>query len=212
MIPQSAPAPPRLPRALALRIDRLAWRAHAFHRWAHHPLCAAYRSEVVALGPRLRVCRGCLYAALGLLAGAAAGLAVRSWNPWTVAGGICLDALAAALPWALPRIRAGKAVTRLLPTALAAFLACQGARRGGGPGWLLVLALFLALLTWLGAYRRRGPWRGACAACPEASRPAPCSGFRAIVARERAFQRLAGGWIQAGSTASASRPDRGQDR
>ncbi len=37
----------RIPPAVARRVDRLALRAHAFHRWAHHPLCAWYAAEVI---------------------------------------------------------------------------------------------------------------------------------------------------------------------
>ena len=63
----------RIPPALAHRLDRLARRAHAFHRHAHHPLCRRYRGEVVALGRRTRLCLGCTLAAAGLLLGLVLG-------------------------------------------------------------------------------------------------------------------------------------------
>src|SRR3990172_5780311 len=64
-----------VPPALARRLDRLARRAHAFHRFAHHPLCPAYASEVILLGRRTRLSRGCALAAAGTAAGALAAFA-----------------------------------------------------------------------------------------------------------------------------------------
>jgi len=69
-----APLPERTVRA----IDRLARRAHAFHRFAHHPLCERYAGELVPLGKRTRICRGCAASALGSLAGS---LAAYSFQP-----------------------------------------------------------------------------------------------------------------------------------
>jgi hypothetical protein len=61
-------------RALAQRIDRLARRAHAFHRFAHHPLCDRYAGELVQLSRRRSVCRGCSCFALAAVSGGAVGL------------------------------------------------------------------------------------------------------------------------------------------
>jgi len=90
----------RMSRALARRIDRLAVRAHAFHRYAHHPLCERYRGELIALRGRTRVCRGCAYALLGAVSGAVVGLAVSSTPGLPlVAAGAC------ALAWTLATLR-----------------------------------------------------------------------------------------------------------
>src|SRR6478735_9596751 len=71
---RNAPLPQRTVRA----IDRLARGAHAFHRFAHHPLCERYASELIPLGKRTRLCRGCASAALGSLTGLVAALL---WQP-----------------------------------------------------------------------------------------------------------------------------------
>jgi hypothetical protein len=73
------------------------------------------------------------------------------------------------------------------------------------PGAGLGLALFSGLPAALGAmlalvaawliYRRRGVARELCATCPEQS-ASPCSGFLPIIRRERAFQRVANGWLR----------------
>src|SRR3954471_6162611 len=70
---RNAPLPQRTVRA----IDRLAQRAHAFHRFAHHPLCERYASELIPLGRRARLCRGCASAATGALLGALSALVLR---------------------------------------------------------------------------------------------------------------------------------------
>ncbi|HET8714991.1 MAG TPA: hypothetical protein VFM16_04150, partial [Holophagaceae bacterium] len=61
---------PRTPPALRRRLDRLARRAHAFHRFAHHPLCAEYAGERLRVG-KVHLCRGCTLLGAGLLAGLA---------------------------------------------------------------------------------------------------------------------------------------------
>jgi len=171
-----------LPRPLARRIDRLARRAHGFHRFAHHPLCESYRSEVFRVGRRIRLCKGCTLLAAGLLVGAILGGALR---PGLVAATFGW-ALALALGlWSLRR-RLPKLLGRLAP-GLGLGLAC-------GAGWLGAL---LCLATIAGAfvlYRRRGVERSRCEPCHERDRR-PCSGFVLIVRRERAFQRKAQRWI-----------------
>src|SRR6478735_5996516 len=84
---RTAPLPQRTVRA----IDRLARHAHAFHRFAHHPLCQRYAGELIPLGRRSRLCRGCASAALGLAVGLLAALA---WQP---AFSVLLGASAAGL-------------------------------------------------------------------------------------------------------------------
>lgn len=174
-------------RDLARRIDRFSRRAHRFHRFAHHPLCGAYRSEVVALG-RMWVCKGCLLAGLGVLAGGGAGLVAPVVSPWAplAAWGLLL--------LALTRGRPPKAVSRFLPAALGAFLAFQGLRSGPA-GWAVAGVVMAGVFAFIRAYRHRGPDRRACAACPEREGPAVCSGFRPMARREKAFRRVIRRWI-----------------
>ncbi|BDU77703.1 hypothetical protein [Mesoterricola sediminis] len=188
---------PGLDPALARKIDRLARRAHAFHRFAHHPLCGAYRGEVVALG-RWRLCRGCLLGGAGLGAGLVLGGALP---PLPLAVPAALAALGAAWAAALARLRPPKLLSRLLPAALAGFTVGAALRPGRVGGFLLAAGVAGILALYLRAYRRRGPHREACAACPERDLGTACSGYRAQVRRERAFSRLASRWIARGGKA-----------
>ncbi len=168
----------RIPRASADAIDRLARGAHAFHRFAHHPLCDEYAGEVVRLGRRARICRGCALAALGAATGLAIGIA------FPIPIGVSAIVVAAGSVLAAKPLRpAGKLASRFLPAA------CAGAAIASG-----ILAAILAsalLVLSVARYRRRGPDRSPCAACPERDGPSPCRGFAAIVRRERAFRRFA---------------------
>jgi peptidoglycan/LPS O-acetylase OafA/YrhL len=192
----------RLPPALARRIDRLARRAHRFHRLSHHPLCGAYAGEVVRLGRRTRLCRGCTLAAAGAVAGALAGWAspplpveLLLLGPAVLAGWTAL-ALAPG-----PRRPASKWVTRAGPAALASFLSVAGllaATRAEPGDWSgAVTAVTAAAIVALVAfrYRRRGPDRTACPGCPQGPPGPRCDGFREVVRRERAFSRLSARWI-----------------
>ena len=174
---------PHLPRPLARRIDRLARSAHAFHRFAHHPLCERYASEVIAVGRRARICRGCALTVLGAAAGAIAGLLFGppGWLGWV--------ALTAAVALLASARRRPKTLSRALPMALLAVGATSSL--AGAVASVGVLAAFVA---W---YRRRGPDRSPCATCPERSARV-CSGLAPMVLRERAFRRLTGSWIDAG--------------
>lgn len=182
-----------VPRALARRLDRLARRAHAFHRFAHHPLCSAYRAEVVRLGRRA-VCRGCLLAA----AGTATGVALGALAPAPSAGALALGlastaaALAAAAAPGRSARRRSKLLTRAAPAALAAALATSGLAAGGLARVAAGLSAVAMALAATALYRRRGPDRSPCLACPEREGPRVCSGFRRIARREAAFARLAG--------------------
>jgi hypothetical protein len=185
---------PTLPFPLARRIDRLARGAHAFHRFAHHPLCDEYAGEVLRVGRRVRLCRGCALAAVGGLAGAAAGL-VLAPDPLLAASGL-LTAVALASPPMSRRARgSGKLVVRFLPAAFGAFAIAAGLRAGGAAGVLLALAGLAASWVFVALYRRRGPDRSPCAGCPERLAAEPCRGLAPIVRRERAFQRLSGAWL-----------------
>jgi hypothetical protein len=170
----------RIPETTARRIDRLARSAHAFHRFAHHPLCDRYAPEVLRVGRRVRICRGCTFAACGLLAGAACGALVSSppWLHWAALAG-AIAALLSARRWP-------KAFSRGLPMGLLAFGTTASIASG--------LAAALVLGGFVLRYRMRGPDRSACAACPERTFRL-CSGLAPIIRRERAFQRLATVWI-----------------
>jgi hypothetical protein len=184
----------RLAPDLARRIDRMSWRAHLFHRFAHHPLCSEYASEVIRIGRRGRVCKGCALLALGLAAGAIAGIFVRVPTEAAVAVAVAAALLATASLW----LRLGKVLSRLLPASLACLLTTS-AILARSPAHLAVTATVwtATALLYLG-YRRRGPDRKACAACPERGTPATCRGMAEIVRRERAFRRLSGRLIDAG--------------
>ncbi len=97
-----------VPPELARRIDGLARAAHRFHRYAHHPLCAAYAGEVFRLGRRTRLCRGCTLVAIGAIAGALAAALLPA--PGTVAM-LVVTALAAPIgalaAWAPRRAAVG---------------------------------------------------------------------------------------------------------
>lgn len=181
-----------LERALVRRIDRLARRAHRHYRFAHHPLCSAYASERIRVG-RFHLCRGCASALGGALLGLVAGalLAASAAVLAVVAGvgaGLGLLGTAHHLPFL------GKVTTRALPAAAAAYVFVTGLRRtnvlGLGAAGLTLLLVGVGIRL----YRRRGPGRAPCEGCPERAH-APCSGYRHLHRRERAFQRLTGRWL-----------------
>jgi hypothetical protein len=176
----------RIPEATARAIDRLARGAHAFHRFAHHPLCDEYASEVVRIGRRARLCRGCSLAALGAFSGAILGASIAV--PTAVAAG----AAAAAFALCSKPVRgAGKFLSRFLPAGCAALAFASGLRSASLAGFVVAGGAAVSVLLFVARYRRRGPDRRPCATCPERERPVPCRGFAAIVRRERAFSRLA---------------------
>jgi hypothetical protein len=172
-----------LPRPLAKRIDTLARRAHAFHRFAHHPLCDSYRSEVFRVGRRLRLCKGCSL----LTAGFASGLVVGAIAPPPPVLGVLVWAVALALGLSSLRHRLPKLLARLIP-GLGLGLVLWA-------GWLCALLSLTTVAACCALYRRRGVERSRCDSCHERDRK-PCSGFVLIVRRERAFQRKADRWIE----------------
>jgi hypothetical protein len=189
---------------VARRIDRLARRAHAFHRFAHHPLCDVYESEVIRLGKRSRLCRGCAYlygaAAAGTLSGALWWASARPPVGW----GTAMLGLGAAWLWLGVERRASrggggggdKALTRAVPGALLGF-GFTTALMGSASVWPLAAAIaaLLVLVVVVRRYRARGPNRSACLRCPEYSTVSTCRGFAPIVRRERAFMRVAARWM-----------------
>ncbi len=209
----------RIPPALARRVDRLARRAHDFHRYAHHPLCSRYAAEVIRLGRRTRICLGCTLTGLGALAGAALGLAVPAAPPSALnaAGAFLVVAVPLVvrrrpahtdpLPRLLPGkkatgtlLRARKLLTRFLPAALGALTIAQ-AVRAPSAARLCAAAMAAAAVGWLVVrYRGRGPDRSHCDGCPEGPPSSRCSGLAPIARRERALSRLAGRWIAAAGT------------
>jgi hypothetical protein len=199
LAPHTLVRPPAVARAVARRIDRLARRAHAFHRFAHHPLCDRYASELISLGRRTRVCRGCTLLLLGSLCGVVVASVLQ---PSFAVCAACLVPAAGpmlvSLRWPRHLRSAGaKLGTRALPAA--ALGACLGAAASAS---LVALSSFVAAAALLASvtvfvYRRRGPDRAACAHCEERTQATPCSGFREIVRAERAFQRRAGQLLRA---------------
>ncbi len=214
----------RLPPALARRVDRLARRAHAFHRFAHHPLCSWYATEVIRLGRRTRICLGCTLTALGAVAGVAVGsvvpaasaagllaagivllaavpLVVRSSTPARASGSARAE-LQRPIALSLSKGerskgRARKLLSRLLPAAVAGFTVAQAL---AAPSLARAAAAVLAAAAvgWVVLrYRRRGPDRSACQACPDGPPGSRCPGLGPIARRERALSRLAGRWIAA---------------
>ena len=178
------PAPHRLSPATARAVDRLARRAHAFHRFAHHPLCDRYASELLTLGRRSRVCRGCAAVLAGLpFGGALVALLRPSHGVLGVALGVAAFFGALSL-----RVRLPKTLGRLVPACGIGAGFASAFTEPRGYWWLAVLA---AAGAGLALYRKRQPNRAPCAACPERLGPTPCSGVRPIVRRERAFRRVA---------------------
>jgi len=174
-----------VPRTTARAIDRLARDAHAFHRFAHHPLCGEYSGEVLRIGRHVRVCRGCSFAILGGLIGAVAG--ALAGMPVPIA--LLVLAVAWTLVAALPRSRS-KLPSRFLPASLAFATVGSGAQAASVPGAAVALAGLVVVAFAVRRYRSRGPDRGPCASCPERDRPVVCRGYGPILRRERAFRRV----------------------
>lgn len=190
---------------LARRIDRLAVRAHRFHRWAHHPLCTSYAGETLRLGRKTIVCRGCALVASGLLAGMILGATLKRISPphgpsalWS---GAAL-AVSGATLWRVTssRIagrdqRSSKLLSRFLPALLAASVAMRALLERSLWGAVPLALLGAGTAALVARYRRRGPNRSPCLHCPERLASAPCSGIQPLLRRERAFRRLAQRWL-----------------
>ena len=180
---RNAPLQKRTVRA----IDRLARNAHAFHRFAHHPLCERYASELIPLGRRTRLCRGCASAALGSALGLLAALSFRpSFSVMLAVSALGLGLLLGTLVLRLP-----KWLGRASAAACLGFACLSGVRLAHGAPLLLAFGILLFCAAFLALYRKRGPNRSPCSACPERLSASTCSGLKPIVRRERAFRRLA---------------------
>ena len=185
-----------LPKRARASLDRLARRAHAFHRFAHHPLCGRYASELIPLGRKARLCRGCSYAALGVLGGALSALLVRpSFGALALSAGLGVGLLLTSLVTRLP-----KSLGRALACGAGAFAGLGGLLSGQLAPRLLSGGLLVLGALFLWAYRQRQPNRSPCAECPERLAPAVCSGLRPIVRRERAYRRVAQRFIDQAMT------------
>jgi hypothetical protein len=191
--------------ALARRLARLARRAHAFHRFAHHPLCDRYAGELIALRGRRRICRGCASALGGAVLGATLSASLHLPPlPLLVASSVCLVGSGIALlrrsPLATSRLRSAKLISRAIPAALttAGMVALLMAA-----AWAQFALLLAGAALWLQVYRRRGPDRRACQQCPERSGAVPCRGYLPIVQAERAFRRRAHQLLDRGVRASS---------
>jgi hypothetical protein len=188
---------------LARRIDRLSRRAHRFHQFAHHPLCTAYAGELIALGRRTRLCRGCAMTGAGVAAGLASGVAGASLGTWRTRAMLLLASwlflgISGGVAWLGGR--PSKLLTRALP-ALAAGATLGCALRSNTIECLLLVAGIGTAGALFGAiYRRRGPDRTPCTTCPERNATGGCSGFRPMVRRERAFRRLSARWLTRAGT------------
>jgi hypothetical protein len=175
---------PRPTPGQARRIDRLSRRAHRFHRFAHHPLCGRYAGEVIRIGRRTRLCRGCTFAAAGGLLGCTVGLVAGAPASMAIAAAVAATLL--LVPTVLSRRRISKLVTRLAPAALFGFALTTSALARAPIATVAVAAVVVALRL---LYGRRRADRTPCETCPELTL-SPCSGFAAIVSREQAFQRV----------------------
>jgi hypothetical protein len=187
----------RIPPALAARVDRLSRYAHRFHRFAHHPLCAEYQGELVPLGRRARVCRGCLLAGLGATAGSVASFLFAATA--TVASALLIASLSCVActtvaPKPSQSRRPSKLLSRFLPAAAIAFAMGQ-AVRAGPVAYALVGGAAVGLVVLVALYRQKGPDRTPCSTCPERLLTEPCRGISPIIRREKAFRRLAGQWL-----------------
>ncbi|HUJ63684.1 MAG TPA: hypothetical protein VLX92_34530 [Kofleriaceae bacterium] len=182
----------KLSRRLARRIDRLSRRAHRFHRFAHHPLCDRYAGEVVRVGRRVRLCRGCTFAVAGGGVGGVVGLALGASSAAATIALASGTAVLLATLWS--RVRIAKTVTRMLPAACFALAITCGVLAWSAAGLALAAGAVAMVIGLRVLYGRRGADRTPCTTCPEREL-APCSGMAAIVSRERAFQRVVAGWI-----------------
>jgi hypothetical protein len=193
---------PRVSRPLARRIDRLARGAHAFHRWAHHPLCGRYASEVFRFGRRTRVCRGCSLALLGCLLGGLAGSLFGT--PWAAL--VSFTWSLGLVAWSMRRApldRASKIATRLLPACGLAFALFSVVHARSWASLCVAAASCAFTLAFVGFYKQRGPNRAPCVSCPERSGARACSGLRPIVRREKAVMRKTAAMIRTAPPPSA---------
>lgn len=185
IVPAARPPRHRIDSKTQKQLARLSRRAHRFHQFAHHPLCGNYAGEVIRIG-RNRFCRGCAYALLGGATGGLTGLALGASTTIPIVTTAVGAAIIVATLWTQRRIT--KLVTRLAPAFLFTVAMTCGAQGFGTSGLIAALAATMIVGGLRLLYGKRGPDRTPCTTCPERDLQ-PCSGFRPIVSRERAFQR-----------------------
>lgn len=186
-------------RTLALK--RL-WLIHTYpFHWAHKPLCARFRRDVVHVG-RVHLCRSCLLAYTGI----AIAIAAWVWNPaWLRAHGLLsFSVLATAtvilsLPlwykrWPRPmrdllRFSMGLAIP-LCGYVLLNLHFITGVV--GAVGLAAFWRVYLAL--------RRRRRLESCAGCLELGPQSICSGYRQQAEYLRAYEQQATEWVMANDT------------
>lgn len=200
----------RLSRQQGRRIGRAQRAAHAFHWFAHHPLCEEYGDDVVRFGGRMRVCKGCFMFAVGMMLGAIAGIGFRIseiGSRTSHIGSRISDIGSSALGLSNVGLSnvgfsaLGSSVLGLSALAIFAYSLLTPRRLPKTltrllPAFLgtfaVILAPFLLICVPLAIllYRRRGPNRSPCLTCPERAQATPCRGYKPIADAERAFIRL----------------------
>jgi len=112
-------------------------------------------------------------------------------------GGVLLaiSAIACASVALSVTLRVTKVLTRFAPGVLGSAAFVVALRSESALGFALATVLIAAALIVVTGYRARGPNRLPCRSCFEYGASSPCSGFRPIVRRERAFQRVAQRWL-----------------
>ena len=189
--------------ALALK---WLWLVHVYaFNWAHKPLCDRFRHDVVRIG-HVHLCRSCLLAYAGILAGVAASIAAPSFlqtHGATVFVSIATATILFSLPfWYKRWPRCLRDVLRFcmgLSIALCGCLLVSGQIVVGIVG-AIGLATFWR--TYLALRRRRR--LHSCAGCPELNGRHICSGFQSQTECLRTYEEKATRWILA-NTAPTTR-------
>ena len=158
---------------------RWLWLARSSpFRWAHKPLCARFREDVLRLG-HVHLCRSCLCLYLGLAAGLLPVFMVS--DPHNSLGGLWLAVLLLAV-----LVLSGPSLYKKLPRKVRDLLRFAlglsimlGFRRLIAGDVLLSVVLFLVILFFWRRYQGRRATRKkeACLTCEEFPGQGICSGF-----------------------------------
>ncbi len=157
-------------------------------RWAHKPLCARFRGDVLRLG-RLHLCRSCACAYGGLGCGLAMVLWMRPLAV-TIHGPVLALVLGGSLPfWYRYWPRPFRDVLRLaLGMSVSLPLALLGTDRAvvAAASWLLLI------MAWCLYRQHRARHRATvCSGCHQLHRARICSGFRRHAAGLRRYEERA---------------------
>lgn len=188
--------------ALALK---WLWLVHVYpFNWAHKPLCDRFCHDVVRIG-HVHLCRSCLLAYVGILAGVVASIAAPSFlqtHGATVFAPIAATTILFSLPfWYKRWPRRLRDVLRFcmgLSIALCGCLLVSGQILVGMAG---AIALAVFWRTYLTLRRRRR--MQSCAGCPELGGQRICSGFQFQAECLRAYEQKATQWILANTAAGS---------